>query len=190
MTKILNLEAFSPIDRDSIAVAIATLEPISIGYSDENNYDSEVSINDLDSGNLEALKKVLDFMSFSVYDSATIWNIDLGSKTFSLGKSYVRDAESTELPVTEITAGTPLIVQIETPSFTVFNVFDLSLWYDQDFDAAELTALEALGITVTGNGKEFTISNTIECRVYFKKPDVVTNIYVINNAAINQIISV
>jgi len=189
MSKIATIEFLKTIDRPTITAAIALPETISIGYLDNNQYESEVVINDLSSDNLEAFKKVIDFMSFSVLEDAIIWNMELVDKTFYLAKSYVRDAESTGT-VTDVTVGTPLIVQFETPSFTVFNITELSLWYDQAFDPAELTALENVGITVTGDGKQFTIDNTIECKVYFKKPDAVTDVYVINNQALNQVIPI
>lgn len=189
MSKIANIQFLKTIDRSTIDAAIAFPETISIGYLDNNQFESEVVINDLSSDNLEAFKKVIDFMSFSVLEDAVVWNIELVSKTFFLAKSYVRDAESTAT-LTDVPAGTPLIVQFETPGFTAFNITELSLWYDQNFDPAELEILRTAGIIITGNGTEFTVDNSIECKVYFKKPDAITDLYVINNQALNQVIPI
>lgn len=159
-----------------------------VNQSPEDAY--ELDVNALGSTEIEAFKKVVDFCSHKFEEDGFVWIVGLTGKTFDLSNSYVRNSVSTERPLTEMTASKPLIVRFEIPAFGVFRIVDLSLWYGDDFLTPELDELVDNGITVTGNGTEFTIDNTVECKVHFIKPTAVTDLYFISNPNNDIVITV
>lgn len=177
---------------DNTIITAATTLPITLvqEYSNGISESVVVDVKAFSGTEVTAFALVMDALTINLEQDAKIFTITETAKVFNLENSYVRSAKSTAGTITAIPTGTPLIVQIETPGFTVFNVFELSLWYNQVFNPTELSALRDLGIIVIGNGAEFTVDNSVQCRVYFKKPDAIRDPYIINNAALNQIIPV
>jgi hypothetical protein len=192
MTKVLKITMQSRLDSPTIDNAILNIEPLEIEFINEysGNLDatSIVSINDLVSGDLTNLKGFLDFLTIAIEPSAFIFTILLSAKTFNLQDSYVRDVKNTSGVLTVIPNGTPILVRFEIPGFNGNQIFDVTLWYNQAFSPTELTSLrDALGIIVSGNGLEFTISNTNVCKVSFIKPATATESYVVTSEADNII---
>lgn len=161
-----------------------------------NNYvanDTDVYIldlNDLDSDNKEAFYKTLDNANHLIEADALIWKIKRVGKAFNLNSSYVRDALSTAGTLTKIPDGTPLKARFEVPGFESNTVVEIDLWIAEDFNPTDLTALEAIGIEITGDGGYFEITNTTECKVSFAKPTAATEVYIIDDASANQVIAV
>lgn len=161
-----------------------------------NNYvanDTDVYIldlNDLDSDNKEAFYKTLDNANHLIEADALIWKIKRVGKAFNLNSSYVRDAVSTSGTLTKIPDGTPLKARFEVPGFETNTVVEIDLWIAEAFNPTDLTALEAIGIEITGDGGYFEITNTAECKVSFTKPTAATAVYIIDDASANQVIEV
>lgn len=159
-------------------------------YSDDLPATATLKYSELSTDEKEALNVVLDKLSFAVESSAIVFTIDRDGKSFDLSASYVRDAQSTDTPVTAVTDGQSLLVRFEVPGFTTNTVREITLFYNEAFLTADLDDLAEIGITITGNGEAFTIDNDRECRVSFLKPDLVTDLYVINDIAAAEIIAV
>jgi hypothetical protein len=158
-------------------------------YAPEADETTEVTYADLSADEKEGLHRVLDFLTYEIEPGAIIWNIIRGGKTFDLGESTVRDEKNTTaLP--ELTGGESLVVLFEVPGFEVNDSRVVNLFYDDDFNSTELESLEEIGIEITGNGKNFTITNVVECKVSFMKPELVTDLYIINDLGANNVIPV
>lgn len=161
-----------------------------------NNYSAEAEVltdlkySDLDAGEKEDFDSLLDRLTWEIEVNAIVWNIVRTGKEFDLTTSYVRDEESSMPPATALTTGQALVVRFEIPGFETGTVRELNLFYNDDFNPAELTDLLDIGITVTGDGSVFTITNTIECKVSFYKPELVVDFYIINDVGQNDIIPV
>jgi len=193
MSNIVTITLNEKIDRQFIDDCIANDIPIDIEvinlYAPELEATQIVSINDMDSTQLEAFKVVMDQLTFGLENEALIWNIERSIKAFFLAKSYVRTAEDTSTTPDDIPDGSAIIVRFEIPGFETNKIFDLSLWYNQDFSPTELTDLEdQLQITVTGNGLTFNVASESDFRISFIKPEIVTDVYVINSDSDNVII--
>lgn len=158
-------------------------------YSDDLDATATLKYSNLSTDEKEALNVVLDKLSYYVEPDAVIFNIVRDGKEFDLSTSHVRSAQSTETP-TAVTDGQSLLVRFEVPGFTVNTIREISLFYDQDFLTGDLDDLAEIGISITGNGKAFTIDNDRECRVTFLKPETITDLYVINDIAATEIIAV
>lgn len=148
-----------------------------------------VDVATFDTTYLEAFKKTVDKMLYGLEENALIWRIVKSTKTYILINSYVRDNVSTARPLTAIPDGTPLRVRFEIPGFSSSNYREIDLWYNEDFNPTDLTLLAEIGITLTGNGQEFTIANDVECKVSFSKPTSATEIYIIEDDYYNDIIA-
>jgi len=143
---------------------------------------------DFDATYQEALKKVVDKVLFPLQSAALVWKMVKSSRTYNLENSYVRDAVSTETPLTALTDETQLKVRFEIPGFSSSNYREIDLWYNDDFNPTDLDLLAEIGISLSGNGAEFTIHNDIECKVSFSKPTASTEIYIIDDIYYNDII--
>jgi hypothetical protein len=149
-----------------------------------------LDINNLDSGNKEAFYKTLDNANYLFEADALIWKIKRNAKVFNLNTSYLRDAVSTAGTLTKIPDGTPLKARFEVPGFETNTVVEIDLWIAEAFNPADLTALEAIGIEITGDGGYFELTNTIECKVSFSKPTTATEVYIIDDVESNNVIAV
>lgn len=149
-----------------------------------------LDINDLDSDNKEAFYKTLDNANHLFEADALIWKIKRNAKAFNLNTSYVRDAVSTAGTLTKIPDGTPLKARFEVPGFEANTVVEIDLWIAEAFNPTDLTALEAIGIEITGDGGYFEITNITDCKVSFAKPTAATELYIIDDASANQVITV
>jgi hypothetical protein len=136
----------------------------------------------LSAARLEAFCKVIDNSTYAIELGALIWKIKLASKTFNLESSYVRDRLATDGTLTAMPDGTPIKVRFEIPGFSTTTTREIDLWYNTAFNPTDVADLLDLGITLTGDGSEFTIANTIECKVTFRKPTGATDAYVIDYA--------
>lgn len=161
-----------------------------------NNYvsgSSEVYILDvynLDATNKEAFYKTLDNATNYVEADALIWKIVRNGKIFSLNSSFVRDAVSTDGTLTKIPDGTPLKARFEIPGFLTNTIYEFVFWIAEDFNPVDVSALDAIGITLTGDGGYFTIDNLTECKVSFSVPSGVTDLYIIDDPNSATIIAV
>ena len=96
---------------------------------------------------------------------------------------------STVKPVTPIDDGTPLNVRFEIPGFSSNNFRNITLFYNQAFNPADVALLLEIGIVLTGDGLAFTIANDVECKVSFSKPVGSSELYIIDNPFLAQIIT-
>ena len=140
-----------------------------------------VPVSDLSASEKSNLKDVIDTLTFELEANALVWKIANDTKSFDLSKSYLRNAKDTTA-LDELDVDTPLIVVFEFATFSENKLFELSLWYDNEFLSAELDDLEALGVTVTGDGKSFAVTNNCDVKISFKKPQSALEIYVIDFA--------
>jgi hypothetical protein len=148
-----------------------------------------LDIFDLDATNKEAFYKTLDNANHLIEADALIWKIVRDGKIFSLNSSFVRDAVSTDGTLTKIPDGTPLKARFEIPGFVTNTVVEIDLWIAEDFNPTDLTALEVIGIEITGDGGYFEITNTVDCKVSFSKPAAATELYIIVDDEQNTIIT-
>lgn len=159
-------------------------------YAPEADAVLDTTYGDLPSGEQDELLSVLDYLTYEIEPDAKVWNIVRTGKEFDLSTSYIRDRESTTPPGEVIPDGDSLLIRFEVPGFETGSVREVNLFYEEDFNPAELTALEEIGIEITGNGTTFEITNVIECRVSFSKPELISDFYIINDPGINNIIPV
>lgn len=141
--------------------------------------EKSVLVSDLSAGEKANLKEVIDALTFELEANALVWKIANDTKSFDLSKSYLRNAKDTTA-LNELDVDTPLIVVFEFATFSVNKTFELSLWYDNGFLASELADLEAMGVTVIGDGKAFAITNNCDVRMSFKKPQSILDMYIID----------
>lgn len=149
-----------------------------------------LDIFDLDATNKEAFYKTLDNANHLIEADALICKIVRDGKIFSLNSSFVRDAVSTDGTLTKIPDGTQLKARFEVPGFLVNTVVEIDLWIAEDFNPADLTALDAIGISITGDGGYFTIDNATDCKVSFAVPSGATDLYIIDDPESANIITV
>jgi hypothetical protein len=171
----LKIQLFTRIDRRN--VANDTQIELENVYLNEPAF--PVVFEDLSSNEQEGLLRVLDFQTFAAEENAIIWEIEQVGKVFDLTSSFVRDNKDTDTR-TAITTGQSLIATFEIPGFDVNPSREVVLFYNDDFNPSDLDDLAELGITLTGNGSGFTVSNTTDCRVTFRKPGAVSEVYIIN----------
>lgn len=178
------------VDRQKIIDALTTDSSYVVEVVDNylTNSTLVLDLNDLDATNKEAFYKTLDNATNLIEADALIWKIIVTAKEFDLSGSYVRDAVSTDGTLTLLTLGTPLKVKFEIPGFETVNYREIDLWYDDDFNPTDLTALAEIGISLFGNGGKFTVTNAVDCKVSFKKPDLATEVYVIDYEFGTQIV--
>jgi hypothetical protein len=138
-----------------------------------------VTFDDLSSNEQEGLLRVLDFQTFIHEENAIVWEIEQTGAVFDLTSSFVRTVKDTDTR-TAVTMGQSLIATFEIPGFDVNPSREVVVFFNDDFDPADLTALAEIGITLTGNGAGFTVANDIDCRVSFRKPLAVSEAYIIN----------
>lgn len=174
------------IDRADITEILALPDTVELTvineYYSDGSADAIIDLGTLSAARLEAFCKVIDNSTYEFEAGALIWKIKLASKTFNLESSYVRDRLATDGTLTAIPDGTPIKVRFEIPGFSSTTAREIDLWYNTAFNPTDVADLLDLGITLTGDGSEFTIANTIECKVTFRKPTGATDAYVIDYA--------
>ena len=158
-------------------------------YSDDAPATESLKYSDLSTDEKEALNVVIDRLSFSTEANAFVFNVIRTAKTFDLSESFVRDTPSTAGTLTVVPDGQSLVVRFEVPGFTENTLREISLFYNQDFLTTDLDDLAEIGISITGDGEAFTIDNDRECRVTFLKPELVSDLYIINDVEASQIIA-
>jgi hypothetical protein len=174
------------IDRADITEILALPDTVELTvineYYSDGSADAIIDLGTLSAARLEAFCKVIDNSTYAIELGALIWKIKLASKTFNLESSYVRDRLATDGTLTAMPDGTPIKVRFEIPGFSTTTTREIDLWYNTAFNPTDVADLLDLGITLTGDGSEFTIANTIECKVTFRKPTGATDAYVIDYA--------
>lgn len=174
------------IDRADITEILALPDTVELTvvneYYSDGSADAIIDLGTLSAARLEAFCKVIDNSTYEFESGALIWKIKLASKTFNLESSYVRDRLATDGTLTAMPDGTPIKVRFEIPGFSSTTAREIDLWYNTAFNPTDVADLLDLGITLTGDGSEFTIANTIECKVTFRKPTGATDAYVIDYA--------
>lgn len=166
---------------DQASVADATTISILNNYTAALEDSQMIRYDDMTTEEQEALLVIIDKMTFLIESDVFIFKIVKdGGTGFTLESSYKRTGIDTS-SVTELDAGTPLIMRFEKPTFGSSPiVYDVSLWYDDDFLTTELDELETqMGVTVTGNGKSFELTITEEVKLSFVKPTASSEVYVI-----------
>lgn len=179
------------VDRQVVLNAITTLEGFPVDVINQFKEDETLILNakDLSPTELSYFLSTLDNSTYLFQADAFIFNIGLLGKDFSLDQSYQRDAVSTERPLTALPTDTPIIARFDIPGFELNSFRELTVRYGSAFDPDELDLLAEIGISVSGNGTYFSITNTIECKVSFYKPAVALENYIINFDGENTIIS-
>lgn len=181
------------IDRDVIAAAVSLgsfLVQVKNEYVTGASEEFDVDIADFDATFLEAFKKTVDKMTFPVAEDAIVWKIEKTAKTFNLENSYVRDALASGKGASALDDGMPIKVRFEIPGFSVNNFRVIDLWYNTDFNPTDIDLLDEIGITLSGNGSEFSIVNVIDCKISFSRPTSgVSEVYIIDNPYTNEIIT-
>lgn len=181
---------------DSIAIneAVSLSTPLIVSvkndYSDAVDGSATIDISAVDSSTVDAFKLVVDAFTWPIEENALVWKIKYAAKTFDLSQSYVRDQESTDGSLTAIADGTPIKLRFEVATFSGVDFVEIDLWFNQSFAPSDVTALERIGVFLSGNGIEFSFTNTKDLKVYFTKPTSATDIYVIDYPALNEVISV
>lgn len=178
------------VDRITIASTLGIPDDFIVDVENQFNASETVEMNlrYASPASLESFLETMDEATFLFQQDALIWNITLFGKNVTLDQSYVRDAVSTQRPLTALPVGSLLTARFEVPGFTENAYRELTLRYDTEFDPAELLLLEEIGIEVTGNGTSFAITNMTECKLSFYKPAIVLDKYVINYNAVNTIL--
>lgn len=181
------------LDRKVIADAVAAEENLLLDVI--GNYSavatSPLNIISFSSEELETFNLLNDKLTFALEQDAYIINVTKTAKNFSLEYSYIRSIESTARPIDELPTGTPFELVFTVPSFESSPVIVVvSMWYAEIFDPADIDALAAIGIGLDGNGRDFIIDNVIQCKIELRKPESVTDVYVIDFPFLNQVIEV
>lgn len=155
-------------------------------YADTGIEIYTLDLDDLGSTELEAFLNVVDNTNWLFEEDAYIWKVERSGKTFNLNNSFIRDTVATDGTLTKIPDGTALKTRFEIPGFEVNSFRDIDLWIAKDFNPTDLDLLAEIGITITGDGGYFTITNDTACRVSFSIPSGTTDLYIIDdvNAAI------
>lgn len=179
------------VDRQTIADALAAdgsyiVDVVDNYVTPETIY--SLDMNDLGSTSKEAFYKTLDNATHLVEADGLIWKIAQSGKTFNLAQSFIRNRTSTEPSLTALSDGTQLRVRIEIPDFVANEYYEFDLYYNDAFDPDDVDALDAMGITLTGDGAEFTIANLTKCKISFSKPVAATDLYIIDYDKANEII--
>ena len=148
-------------------------------YADNLPFETTIKISDLTVDEKAALDTLLDSLNYRNEENFFVWQIEYDTKSFDLSKSIIRDdidiSECSALPTSQ-----PLIMIFETPGFVENKVVKITLFYDDDFLTTDLTALEAIGVEIIGNGKSFSVDNDREVKISFEKPELIADNYLIN----------
>jgi hypothetical protein len=180
-------------DRDDVLAAmdagdfeVTMVQQFVVGETEE----SVVNISDFDAIYLEAFLKTIDKFTYSISENAIVWKIAKTAKTYNLEGSYVRSALVSGVAIGVLEDGVPLRVRFEIPGFTSSNSREIDLWYNDAFNPTDLDLLAEIGISLSGNGAEFTIANNVDAKVSFRKPTGVTGVsYIITDQYANEIIA-
>jgi hypothetical protein len=183
MSNFLDIQLNFPADNDSVKAAIANADSIRFfqNYAPGLPAENIIDMATLTAGQADALIVFLDALTFTIEQDVVNIVVTKDLKSFDLSTSFVRTTEDTST-LTEIAVGTPYLIRFDIPGFLENKSFEISAWYNDDFNPTEVADLETqIGIAiVAGNGKNFSIRNDVDCKVSFRKPDTVTAVYVIN----------
>lgn len=184
MSKLADITLVRHIDRGAFTVGLTADSMMVLNdYAPELDAEKSVKLSDFSVDELEGFFKVFDYLTYQFEAGALVWRVAYNEsvKTFTLTDSYIRDAVSTAT-LTPLVDGTPILVRFEVAGFTSNAFVEIEALYNEAFDPADVTLLEEnLGIVLTGDGGMFTISNAVECRVSFRKPDASADVYLIAN---------
>jgi hypothetical protein len=148
-------------------------------YASNLPVENVIKISDLNAAEKTALDTLMENLNFRNEESFFIWEIAYDDKAFDLSKSIIRDDVDLSL-CSEMPISKPLIMIFEVPGFVENEIIKITLFYDDDFLTTDLTALEAIGVEIIGNGKSFSVVNTREIKISFEKPELITDDYLID----------
>lgn len=193
MSNAINQNILLRLDRDNIDTYIAATTPMQINtknlYSPDLPVDGIQFVGDMDTDTLEAFKVYMDFVSYQYEATFPIVKVafDAGTKTFDLSGSYLRDKVETQA-VTALTDNMPITVRFEFPGFESNKVVEITYPYNGEISVADKDLLAESGVVVTMDGVGFNVTNSIDCKVYFAKPESEAGTYVIDYPAVNTIL--
>ncbi len=181
------------LDRTEIEAAALAATPLIIFVANEYNNDlpegSELDASLFDSDTLEAFMVMTDMYTWQFEALCPVWKVDYdaGANTFSFARSYQRNEISTadKLPLEN---GTPLLARFEFPGFTINEVVEVTVLFNQDFSVEDKATLLAAGVDVTVDGAAFSFTTIRECKVYFFKPEDTEGLYVVYYPAVGTVI--
>lgn len=157
-------------------------------FLDNSQGKSDINLATVNKRYSDAFKDVIDFAAYIFEENAFVWKISLSNNILKLENSFIRDKMDTNGILTNMPDGKPLKMKFEVPGFSSSNYREIDLWYNQDFSPADLSILEEIGITLTGNGREIHIVNAIECKISFSKPPAIAGSYIIDFDGIGLIV--
>ena len=178
------------IDKPTIDAAVVNSESLVIEYTNPylNGSMVEVDIAALTSTQRTKISDAIDVLTFPAEEDAFVFKIAKDGGDFDLAGCYVRDAESTSGTLTDLPNATPLIMKVEVAGFTSNPYREVVVYYDAEFNPDDVELLKEIDVDLTGDGLNFTLVPTNECRVSFRKPDAATETYVIVYNQYNEVI--
>jgi len=187
MSSKMKIQLYQPINQDLIDAFLTSTEPfeIDVDYMGET---STIDLNDYSTGVKNAIKTVVDAVTFGFEAGAFVFHIIKDGPDFDLSESYLRNRQDTSGTLTDLDDATPLMMRVEIPGFSQNQFRDVIVYYNQAFNPADVDLLEEIGVTLTGDGLNFSIAALTQCKVSFYKPDLATQQYVINYDKSNEII--
>lgn len=190
MSNIMKVSFPQRIDSDKLSAMLTAEIPAEIEVTSDyiGNLPATVLVNDFASDEIEAFIKVLDKLTASAEVGKYIFSIEKTGKVINLENSFFRDSEIIPKPKTAIPDGSTIIIRFEIPGFEINDFREIPLYFNTNFNPADLLVLEEIGITLTGNGSEFEISNAVECKLSFSKPEASEIEYIIDFQLSNKII--
>lgn len=189
MSNIMKVNFPNHIDRKKIDSTVGdVIIEVFNNYSGDSNVPKIVNLKDLTGDDLDFFCDVIDRLTYPIEAGSNIFLIQKTDKIFNLESSFFRDSEIIPKEGTPVDDGTVLMVRFEIPGFELNAFREIPLYFNLDFNPADLLLLEEIGITITGNGLEFTISNKVDCKVSFSKPETSEVEYIIDFPLFNEII--
>jgi len=177
-------------DRVSIADLLSSFGKYEIEVVNNYNFNGSetypLDLGTLDGTELEAFYTVLDLASYPIEANALIWKIKRYRKGFDLSSSFIRKHGE----LLQINNGVQLKMRVEIPGFETNEYQEIDLWFNENFNPADLDLLKEIGIGIEGNGSAFTISNATVCNVSFKMPSGATSVYIIDDVNSSLVIPV
>lgn len=170
------------VDRYAVQSTIDASEPYLVDIINNCQEGESVSVLDiasLDATNLEAFYKLMDQASYLYEAAAYVFRIEKIDHAFELTNSYIRDVLNTNATSGMIN-GQPLKMRVEIPGFAGTNSREIDLWYNENFNPADLDLLAEIGVELVGDGSNFVLNNSIECMVTFSRPSSITDLYAID----------
>lgn len=183
MSNAIEIVFNSHFDRNSIQDIIDSTSHFYVGVTNNCQEGESINVLDiagLDATNLEAFYKLMDQASYLYEQFAYVFRIDKTDHVFDLSNSYMRSDEISTASPSGMINGQPLKMRVEIPGFAGTNSREIDLWYNENFNPADLDLLAEIGVDLVGDGSNFVLNNSIECMVTFSRPTAITDLYAID----------